>query len=375
MIFTLLIIYFVLLFIFVNYVYIRCTIYYKPYIYTDPKTGEKIDVHKKYEPFQSKDKIPYLKFLIGGMTFFPFKIVGCMSCVFFLVVHLRIVTTFFYKKYDTDKEEREKIYKIIHFWSYYAFKIANIKINKIKSDNYEQVYKKYLGENYDFYDNKYSLITSNHLGLFDVVLHVYLHGPGFIAKKEVGNFPFFGSVARCLNCILVERGSEKARKETLELIYNRQKNFIEGKTLAPLVVFPEGTTTCNRNILKFKKGAFYHLMPIKPHIIKIDQSSEVHIAIGTQNIFFHTCKLLCFWKHNIYYMDLPVIRATDYMFEHYKNLGKEKWEIYAEVARKIYCEIGGFKESDYGYRDSHYYHLCLLGEKKFDPDFDKKKNC
>ena len=39
------------------------------------------------------------------------------------------------------------------------------------------------------------------------------------------------------------------------------------------------------------------------------------------------------------------------MWEHYSELGKEKWEIYAEVTRKIMCEIGGLKPSSKTYRD------------------------
>ena len=43
-------------------------------------------------------------------------------------------------------------------------------------------------------------------------------------------------------------------------------------------------------------------------------------------------------------INMPIIQPTNYMFEKYSYLGKEKWEIYAEVTRKIFCEIGGFKE-------------------------------
>ena len=57
---------------------------------------------------------------------------------------------------------------------------------------------------------------------------------------------------------------------------------------------------------------------------------------------------------------MPVIRPTEYMYENYKHLGKEKWEIYAEVTRKIYSEIGGLKEWNQGYRESHRYGQSLI---------------
>ena len=64
------------------------------------------------------------------------------------------------------------------------------------------------------------------------------------------------------------------------------------------------------------------------------------------------------------YIELPILTPNDYMFDKYKDLGKERWEIYANVARNIMSEIGGFKKSDMGLRDSYRYCRCLA-EKKF----------
>ena len=59
---------------------------------------------------------------------------------------------------------------------------------------------------------------------------------------------------------------------------------------------------------------------------------------------------------------MPVIKPTDYMFEKYKDLGKEKWEIYANVVNKIYSEIGGLKQCNIRYRDrSLYYQIAEDG--------------
>ena len=360
-----------IMFIFLNWLYKNCNIYYKPLEYKDKNTGKIIDVHKLYEPFQAKDKLIYWRFIISGMILFVPKLIFCMLAVIGLIIHLQIAH-FFYKNSDTDITHRNKIKKIIKFWSYLGLKTAMINIKEKKVNNYEKIYKKYLGSDYDFSDKRYSLIISNHIGLFDVILVMYLYQPGFIAKKLVSNYPFFGSVARGLNCLFVDRENENARKKIMEDIYIKQKNYLEGKSLAPLAIFPEGTTTSNRNILKFKKGAFYHLLPIKPLIIQIDQNCPLHIACGVQNIFFHTWKIMAYSCTEIFYIDLPVIRPTDFMFEQYSHLGKEKWEIYAEVTRKIYCEIGGFEESNLGYRDEHLYSLSISSG-KYEP-YENNKN-
>ena len=48
------------------------------------------------------------------------------------------------------------------------------------------------------------------------------------------------------------------------------------------------------------------------------------------------------------------------MFEKYGHLGEEKWEVFAEVTRKIMCEIGGLKPSDKTFRDSKRYENSLI---------------
>ena len=224
----------------------------------------------------------------------------------------------------------------------------------------KEIYKKYLGPDYDFSQTKYSSITCNHIGFYDVISNMYLHACGFIAKEEVSRYIFIGPIAKYINCLFVNRQNIESRNEIFDKLYERQNMYLQGKYFAPLVLFPEGTTTSGRNILKFKKGAFYHLLPIKPEIIFTDQNDQYHVAVGGQNILYNTCTLLCFLRTHLYYTYMPVIKPTEYMFKNYSNYGKEKWEIYAEVVRKIYCEVGGFTESDLGFRDSYEYSEAMI---------------
>ena len=133
----------------------------------------------------------------------------------------------------------------------------------------------------------------------------------------------------------MNRENESSRNEIFEKLYERQTKFMEGKFFAPLVLFPEGTTTSGRNILKFKKGAFYHLLPIKPEIINIYQENKCHIAVGSQNLLFNTLKFLCFLTENLYYVDMPVVRPTEYMFKNYSNLGKENGKYMPKLLEKF----------------------------------------
>ena len=78
----------------------------------------------------------------------------------------------------------------------------------------------------------------------------------------------------------------------------------------------------------------------------------------------------------IYVAILPTIRPTDFMFENYKHLGKEKWEIYANIVRKIYAEVGGIEETDMGLRDLKRY-IKAMRTGIYDPeeniDYEKGK--
>ena len=329
-------------------VYIRSQKYYRPLIKRD-KDNNPIDLHKKYEAFHPHDSVYFIQLWCGAFFFGFIKLISSFFIVTFINWHIRILSII-YKNCDTNPVQREKMKKAVAFWSW-IFLFMNGVIIKKKYPEYKDVYKKYLGEDYDFNDDKYSLITSNHIGFFEVVLCMALYSPGFMAKKTIADYYFVGPISCGLNCLFVDRESEKDKKKIFELLLERQKAFYEEKNFAPLVLFPEGTCSCARNILRFKKGAFYSLLPIKPQIVTVDQNSSFHLSVGATNVVLHYTKNLCHTFNVIYVAILPTVRPTNYMFEHYKNLGKEKWEIYANVVRKIYSEVGGLEETDMGLRD------------------------
>ena len=65
--------------------------------------------------------------------------------------------------------------------------------------------------------------------------------------------------------------------EKKNISFTDKKDFYEGNILTPLCIFPEGTTTNGKYILKFKKGAFYALLPIKPQIILLDDNLDYSV--------------------------------------------------------------------------------------------------
>lgn len=143
----------------------------------------------------------------------------------------------------------------------------------------------------------------------------------------------------------------------------RQTDFLNGKNLTPIVVFPEGTTTSGRHLLPFRKGAFASLLPLKPILVNGNKYDAFHHGCGSSDVFINWMRGLTKLYTVFDVKELPIMAPTQYMFDNYKLLEKEKWEIYAEVIRSIYCEIGNLKKSKKSLRDSTQYTNSMLGKK------------
>jgi 1-acyl-sn-glycerol-3-phosphate acyltransferase len=129
------------------------------------------------------------------------------------------------------------------------------------------------------------------------------------------------------------------------------------------LIFPEGTVTNGHEIIKFKKGCFNALLPLKP-LICDTRHPEFELGCGSIDLFPHFARTLCYLYHTVTFTELPVVNPTDYMFSNYKNKEiTEKWEIYSEVVRDIYCEAGKFGKSNQHYRDGQEYYKTVMNIK------------
>ena len=333
-------------------VWIRSQKYYKPCLKKD-KNGKIVNLHDIYDPFHPHDKVYFIQLWFGAFFCFLIKFLFSLLIVIFINWHINILKSI-YKNYNTDPNERRKMKNAISFWSSLFLVINGVWIRP-KTLKYEEIYKRYLGEDYDFTDDKYSIILSNHIGFFDVVTCMRLFAPGFIAKSPVRNFWLIGPVSQGLNCLFVDRTNQENKKQIFDALLERQTKYYEGTLLSPMVNFPEGTCSCCRNILRFKKGPFFALLPVKPMILKINQKSSFHLSVGASNVVLHYFKNLCHFINTIDYTILPTIRPVDYIFKNNKNLGKEKWQIFANTVRKIYAEVGELIEVNMGMRDLNRY--------------------
>lgn len=90
------------------------------------------------------------------------------------------------------------------------------------------------------------LVVSNHLSYLDILILSAAMPCFFVAKVEIGGWPFFGKSARIGGTIFVDRSSLASAMSVAEQISERFK-----QTTIPVLLFPEGTSTDGSQMLRF----------------------------------------------------------------------------------------------------------------------------
>jgi len=92
------------------------------------------------------------------------------------------------------------------------------------------------------------LILANHAGWIDIVIFSAVLPVSFIAKAEVNDWPFFGTLARLQRTVFVTRERRSQTGAARDAIRER---LLQGDTL---VLFPEGTSGDGNTVLPFKSA-------------------------------------------------------------------------------------------------------------------------
>ena len=110
------------------------------------------------------------------------------------------------------------------------------------------------------------------------------------------------------------------------------------------------------------------LLPVKPAFLYPNLNSNYHVRVGSTEVGINYLRSLCELFFKMEYIELPIMTPNEYMYTNFSNYGKEKGEIYAEVAREIMCILGDFKKSDFGIKDSFRYCSCISKKALLDRD-------
>lgn len=99
------------------------------------------------------------------------------------------------------------------------------------------------------------LLVSNHTSWLDIPVLSAVAPLSFVAKKEVGTWPFVASLARLQRTVFVDRERRSAVGETTSEIIER---LAAGDTV---VLFAEGTSSDGNRVLPFKTSLFAAAKP------------------------------------------------------------------------------------------------------------------
>lgn len=94
------------------------------------------------------------------------------------------------------------------------------------------------------------LIVSNHLSYVDILVLSTVTGCSFVSKTEVKNWPIFGTFAKLAGTVFVRRES---RNDSHRAQSDLQQVLANGECV---VLFPEGTTSDNSQVLPFRSPMF-----------------------------------------------------------------------------------------------------------------------
>ncbi|MCB1484619.1 MAG: 1-acyl-sn-glycerol-3-phosphate acyltransferase, partial [Hyphomicrobiaceae bacterium] len=99
------------------------------------------------------------------------------------------------------------------------------------------------------------LLVSNHTSWLDIPVLSAVAPVSFVAKKEVGNWPFVSSLARLQRTVFVDRTRRHAAGQSAQEITDRLK------TGDAIVLFAEGTSSDGNRVLPFKTSLFAAVKP------------------------------------------------------------------------------------------------------------------
>lgn len=302
----------------------------------------------KYLPFWRTDINNGSYFFVAFTQFFFIpRFLFALSIMLYAFITTQIICI------GADKSNLSGIRRQLIIWNtigcMYAFAF-NFTCMRFYHDTPTVDYSKWLGPDWKPEYDGASMIISNHTGWTEIFSAFFFIRPmpGFVAKQGVYGIPSVGLIAAAVGSHFMERTSKESRDQTLEMIQKRQESAIKGES-PPIYIFPEGCGTNGNYLIKFKKGAFASLLPVKPYIIKNQSLFGNGLNLGSALGYWHYAFVI-FSSVAGYasFSEMPVFAPNDYFWKNHWD-GKDpadKWKVYAEAVREAMAKTGNLQLCD-----------------------------
>jgi len=162
--------------------------------------------------------------------------------------------------------------------------------------------------------NKTGLIVANHISWLDIIAlnSVVVLPTTFISKSDVRGWPLIGRLVAASGTLFIRRGSISALNKAINGMTSRLQ---KGQSVT---LFPEGTTTAGRDVLKFKGALFQsainagvEIQPVHLHFFQKDgRFDELAPYIDDDTFFDHLARVLSRNETCIAINFLPSLTST-----------------------------------------------------------------
>ncbi|EDQ88028.1 uncharacterized protein MONBRDRAFT_33064 [Monosiga brevicollis MX1] len=112
------------------------------------------------------------------------------------------------------------------------------------------------------------LAVCNHLSYFEPFALISL-GYAHVSKSQVAAQWYWRLPMVFLQTLAVTREDRNSSSKAVNAIASHADRCLKGDLSMPLMIYPEGTTTCGNAICRFKTGAFRPGVPIQPVVLRL----------------------------------------------------------------------------------------------------------
>ncbi|XP_069015049.1 lysophospholipid acyltransferase LPCAT4 [Embiotoca jacksoni] len=181
------------------------------------------------------------------------------------------------------------------------------------------------------------LVVAPHSGFLDMLVLCPTQLATVVSRSENTSLPVVGALLEFNQSVIVSRKDPESRKKAAAQLNER----LTSKGYWPqMLMFPEGTTTNGRSLLKFKPGAFLAGVPVQPvllrHPNKLDTVRWTYKGTTWIEALWHTTSQL---YTNMTVEFLPVYNPSE----------EEKNDpiLYADNVQKLMAKALGIPATDY----------------------------
>ncbi|KAM4537321.1 lysophospholipid acyltransferase LPCAT4 [Odontesthes bonariensis] len=181
------------------------------------------------------------------------------------------------------------------------------------------------------------LVVAPHSGFLDMLVLCLTELATVVSRSENTSLPVIGALLEFNQAVIVSRKDPESRRKAVAQLNER----LTSEGLWPqMLMFPEGTTTNGRALLKFKPGAFLAGVPVQPVLLhypnKLDTVRWTYKGTTWTEALWHTTSQ---FYTNMTVEFLPVYNPS--------QEEKNDPNLYADNVQKLVAKALGIPATDY----------------------------